>query len=65
MNLAFCLVSKHKGKRTLVRSRHSGGCNIAVGIKDTVCEEVDWMHLSQGGLQWWVLFTTVINPLFL
>jgi hypothetical protein len=32
-----------------------------MNIKEIGYEDVDWIHLSQDGIQWWVFVNTVIN----
>jgi hypothetical protein len=55
------LARKSEGKRLLVRPRRGWALNIKVGIKETGCEEVDWIHLAEGRGQWWVLVNMIMN----
>jgi len=34
---------------------------IKTDIKETWCESVDWIHLPQDRIQWWILMNTVMN----
>jgi len=38
--------------------------NIKMGLKGTVCEDVDWMHMTQNRDHWWVPVNTVLNLRF-
>jgi hypothetical protein len=44
------LFKKHEAKRT---PRNKRGCedNIKMGLRETGCEDVDWIHLAQDRIQ--------------
>jgi hypothetical protein len=31
-------------------------------LTETGCRDVEWIHLTQDGDQWWALVNTIINP---
>jgi hypothetical protein len=35
--------------------------NIRMNLRETVWEDVEWMHLAQDRNQWWALVNTVMN----
>jgi hypothetical protein len=43
------------------RSRRSWENNIRMGLRETVRENVDWMHLSQAKDRWRAVVNTVTN----
>jgi hypothetical protein len=35
--------------------------NMNMGLKEIGCESVDWIHLAQHRIQWWVLVKIIMN----
>jgi hypothetical protein len=52
------LVGKPKRKRSVGRLGRRWEDNINMNIKE---EDMDWIHLTQDGDQWWALVNTVMN----
>jgi ribosome biogenesis protein Nip4 len=48
-------------KRQLRRPGHSGEDNITKDLRERVGEDVEWLHLAQGGDQWQAVVNTVMN----
>jgi hypothetical protein len=48
------LVRKRKGKRPLRRPRHRWEYNVRMDLKEIGWEGMDWIHLAEGGNQWWL-----------
>jgi hypothetical protein len=38
--------------------------NIKIGLKETGCEDVDWIHLDQDRVQWLGLVNTILKLQF-
>jgi hypothetical protein len=55
------LVGKLEGKRPLGRHRREWEDNIRMDLKETAWEVADWIHLSQGSVQWRALVNMVMN----
>jgi hypothetical protein len=49
------LVRKPEEKKPLVRPRHRWEDSIKMDLKEIGCEDVDWIHVAQVSVQWWVL----------
>jgi hypothetical protein len=47
--------------RELGRPKHGWEDIIKMDLKETGCEDVDWILLSEDRVQWWVLVKTIIN----
>jgi len=45
-------VEKHKGKIEAGTLRHRWADNIKMYLKERGCEDVNWIHLTQGRAQW-------------
>jgi hypothetical protein len=50
-NVYKLLVTKHKGKRPLERSRHGWEGTIEVNLHEVKCEYVNWIHLAKDIVQ--------------
>jgi hypothetical protein len=55
------LFNKLDGKRPVRRPRHRWEDNIKMYLKETRCEDVDWIHLAQDRVQWQCSVNTVVN----
>jgi hypothetical protein len=55
------LIRKYEGKRPLGRPRHWKKDNIKVHLQETVCECLDWIHMTQVRVQWWDLMNMVMK----
>jgi hypothetical protein len=51
-NVYKILVGKPKGKRPLGRHRSRWENNIKMDLKETRSDDVEWIHLAQGGDHW-------------
>jgi hypothetical protein len=60
-NVHNILIGKPEGKRPLRRPRHTWEDNIKVDLKETACENVDWIHLAQDRVQWQTLANMIMN----
>jgi len=49
-----------KGK-LLVRPRRRWESSITMGVRETVCESVDWIHLVRQRDQWRALVNAIVN----
>jgi hypothetical protein len=38
--------------------------NIKMGLEEIGCEDVDWIHLAEDRVQWWVLVNAVMSLRF-
>jgi hypothetical protein len=56
------LVGKPIGKGPLERPTRRWEDNIRVDVRETGCENVNWMYLAQDRGQWWADVNTVMNP---
>jgi hypothetical protein len=54
------LVRKPERIRPCGRFR-SRWVDIKMDLKETGCEDVDWIHLAQDRVQWWVLVNVVMS----
>jgi hypothetical protein len=61
INAYKILAGKPEGGRPLPRSRRRWEDNMRVDFKETVCEDVDWIHLAQDSDQWRAVVNTVMN----
>lgn len=43
-------IANTKGKKPFWRAGHRWDYNIKVNIKETVCKDVDWIHVAQVGV---------------
>jgi len=50
-----------EGKRPLERYRRKWEDNIKMDLRETVWEDVDWIHLTQDRDQWRAVLNTVMN----
>jgi hypothetical protein len=48
------------GNVSMRRPRVKPG-NIKRDLKEIVCDDIDWIHLSRGGFQWWNLLKMSTN----
>lgn len=48
-------------KRPLGLHRNTRGDNIEIGPRETICDDVDWIHLAQDQNQQQVLMKTVMK----
>jgi hypothetical protein len=55
------LVGKAEWKRPLGRHTHMSENNIKMYLKEIVCEDMDWIRLSQDGDQWRAVVNMVFN----
>jgi hypothetical protein len=55
------LVGKTEGKRPLGRPRRRWVDNIKIELRETGCDGMDWIDLSQDRDQWRALVNTVMN----
>jgi hypothetical protein len=60
-NLCKILVGKSEGRRPLRIPRHRWEDVIKMGLRETVSEGVDWIHVAQNINQWWALVNMLIN----
>jgi hypothetical protein len=61
MRNSYILVRKSEVKRPLGRPRCIWENNIKTDLKDSGCDDVEWIHLAQGSNQWKVLVHAVMN----
>jgi hypothetical protein len=55
------LVSKHEGKRRLVRPRGGSEDDTKMDLREIGYEEVEWINLAQDRRRWRALVKTVMN----
>jgi len=55
------LVTKSECKESLGRPRLTWEDNIKMWIKETMFEDVDWIHLAQDWVQWQAHMNTIMN----
>jgi predicted RNA-binding protein len=60
-NANTILAGKPNLKTPLERTKRRCGNNIKVDRKEIVCEDVNWIHLTQDGVVWRTLVNTVMN----
>jgi hypothetical protein len=58
------LARKPEGKRPFEKSRHRWGC-IKMDLKETGCEIVEWIHLSQYRDEWQAFLRMVYLGLYI
>jgi len=56
-NSSKILAGEPEWKRPLGRPRRRWEANIKMDFKETVCEDVEWIHLAQDRDQWRALWT--------
>jgi hypothetical protein len=54
-------LEKPEGQRELGKPRHRWGDNIRVNPKKIEWKGVDWIHMPQDRVKWWVRLKTIIN----
>jgi hypothetical protein len=54
-------VGKPEGKRSLGGSRCRWEDNINMDCRESVPEDVNWTHLAQGRVEWWILVNMITN----
>jgi hypothetical protein len=42
-------------------SRRRLECNFKMDLKETRCKRVNFIHMPEDGIHWWVVVKTVIN----
>jgi len=55
------LVGKPEGKRPIGRPKHRRGDIIVMGLRETMWENVNWIHLAQDRDQWRDVVNRVMN----
>jgi hypothetical protein len=54
-------VGKPEGKRPPGRPKHRWVDNIKMDLREIVCDDMDWINLTQDRDQWRALVNTVMN----
>jgi hypothetical protein len=55
------LVGKPEGRRPLGRPRRRRVDNIKIDLRETGCDGIDWIDLTQGRDQWRAVMNAVMN----
>jgi hypothetical protein len=61
INAHINVVGKPERKRLLGRPRHRWECNMKINLRETGCEGVDCIHLTEDRDQWQALVNLVMN----